>query len=58
MTQAAENAHLVLLELHPRPAAVAEPAAGKSILDVGRHDLDAGGKPLKDPDQRLTVRLT
>ena len=42
---------LVLLELHPGAAAVAEPAPGQRVGDVvGRH-LDVGRQPLEDRDQ-------
>ena len=42
---AAEDRHLVLLELHPGTAAVAEPAARQHVDDVLRGDLHAGRQP-------------
>ena len=54
----AEQADLVLLELHPRTAAVAEPAAGERVLDVRGRDLDAGREALEDADERGAVGLT
>ena len=39
---------LVLLELHPGAAAVAEPAAGQGVGDVGRGHLDPGRQAFED----------
>ena len=48
VAHAAEDAHGVLLELHPRAAAHAEPAAREIAVDVGGGDGDAGGQALED----------
>ena len=55
MTKAGEQGHLVGLELHPRTAPVAEPAACQLPGDVGRGDLDTGHHALDDGDQGGTV---
>ena len=57
MAHAAEQRHLVLLELHARAAPVAEPPAGEVPGDVFRGDGDPGGQPLQNGDQGGTVRL-
>ena len=56
--QAAEDADLVLLELHAGSAPVAEPAARERVLDVVGRDLDPGGQPLEHPHQGFSVRLS
>jgi hypothetical protein len=53
----AEHADLVLLELHPRTTAVAEPAPGQRVGEVVGRDADVGGQPLEDRHQRGTVGL-
>src|SRR5437879_1396449 len=58
MPNAAGDLRLVLLELHPRAAAVPGPAAGQRRGHVGRADLDARGQPLADRDERPPVRLS
>ena len=58
VADAAEQLDLVLLELHPRAAAVAEPAAGEGLLDVRALDLDVGRQPFEDGDERRAVGLT
>ena len=40
----ADELDLVLLELHPRPAAVAEAPARERVHDVVRRHLDMGGE--------------
>ena len=55
---AAGQLHLVLLELHPGAAAVAEPAPGQLGADGGGVDADPGRQPLEDGHQRGPVRLT
>src|SRR5665647_2437514 len=55
---ARQDAHLVGLEGHPGPAAVAEPPPGERGLHVGRCDLDAGRHPFQDAHQCRPVRLT
>src|SRR5690606_39671844 len=47
----------VLLELHPRPAAVAELAPGEVGLDLCRGDRDTGGEAFEDRHQFGSVRL-
>ncbi len=54
---ATEEGDGILLELHPGPAAVAEPASGQRCSQVGRRDRHAGRQPLDDRDQGRTVRL-
>ena len=57
VADAADQRDLVLLELHPGAAAVAEPAAGQGVGEVvGRHP-DMGGQPLEDRDQGGAVGL-
>ena len=58
MTDAREEPDLVLLEAHPRTAAVAEAAAGQLGADVFDRDLHPGGQALDDDDERLAVGLT
>ena len=55
---AAGDLHLVLLELHPRAAAVPGPPPGQRGRDVRAGDLDTGRDPLADSDQRAAMRLT
>ena len=57
VADAAEHADLVLLELHPGAAAVAEPAPGQRVGEVVGRDADVGGQPLEDRHQRGTVGL-
>ena len=54
---AAEDRDLVLLELHPGAAAVAEPAPGQGVGDVVGGDRDVGGQALEDRDQGRAVGL-
>ena len=58
MTQTAEELDLVLLELHPRAAAVAEPSAGERGPDIGGGHLDPGREALDHRDERGAVGLT
>ena len=58
VAQATEELDLVLLELHPRTAAVAEAPPGQGGLQVLRADLDAGGQALDHGDECGPVRLT
>src|SRR5690606_6149004 len=58
MTHPAEDAHLVLPELHARAAPVPQAAAGQCRADVVRGDLDTRRKPLEDAHERLAVGLT
>ena len=58
MAYAADDLDLVLLEGHPRPAAVAEAAASQLATDLGARDLDAGGHAVEHRDQGRAVRLT
>ena len=55
MADAADQRELVLLELLAGPAAVAESAPGHLGLDLLDGDLQAGGQPLDDGDERLAV---
>ena len=57
MPQAADDVDLVLLELHPGAAAVAQAAAGEGVDDVARGHLDTGGQPLEDGDESGAVGL-
>ena len=57
VADAADDRDLVLLELHPGAAAVAEPAAGQGVGDVGGGHPDMGGQPLEDRDQGRAVGL-
>ena len=50
--------HLVLLERHPRAAAVTGPPAGQRGGDVLGADPHSGGHALADRDQRAPVRFT
>jgi hypothetical protein len=54
---AAEELDLVPLERHPRAAAVAEPAAGQLVGDVGGGRANAGGEPLEHCHQGRAVGL-
>ena len=53
----AEELDLVLLELHPGAAAVAEAASRERVDDVLRRDLDVGGQTFEDGDQGRAVGL-
>ena len=53
----ADDLDLVLLERHPRAAAVAEPAAGQLARDLRAGHLDPGGYAVEHRDQRGAVRL-
>ena len=55
---AADQGDLVLLELHPGAAAVAEPAPGQRVADVVGGHPDVGGQPLEDRHQGRAVGLT
>ena len=57
MPEAADDVDLVLLELHPGAAAVAQAAAGEGVDDVARGHLDMGGQTLEDGDQSRAVGL-
>ena len=57
VADAAEEGHLVLLELHPGTTAVAEPPARERVDDVGGGHLDVGREPLEDGDERGSVGL-
>ena len=58
MTDSAEDPDLVLLEFHPGTATVSETTAGQCAADVFRGELDAGGNPLDDSDQGLSMGLS
>ena len=58
MPQAADHVDLVLLELHPGAASVAEAASRERVHDVGGRDLDMGGQPLEDGNQSRAVGLS
>ena len=47
----------VLLDLHPRAAAVALHPAAEVVVDDGGGDRQPGGHALDDDDERLAVRL-
>ena len=53
-----EHRDLVLLELHPRAAAVAQPAAGELAGDLVGRDLDPGDHALDHGHQRAAVGFT
>ncbi len=55
---AGEHGDLVLLELHPRAAAVAEPAAGQLARDLVGGDVDAGDHAFDHGHQRAAVGFT
>ena len=57
VADAAGDRELVLLELHPRAAAVAELATREIGLDRGARDGDAGGQALHDGDEFGAVRF-
>ena len=57
VADAADDRDLVLLELHPGAAAVAEAAPGERVGDVGGGHPDVGGQPLEDRDQGGAVGL-
>ena len=52
-----QHGHRVALELHPRAAAVAEPAAGQLVGDVGGGDFHAGDHAFDHGHQRAAVRF-
>ena len=54
----AEHRDLVLLELHPGAAAVAEPAAGQLPRDLVGGDVDAGDHAFDHGHQRAAVGFT
>jgi hypothetical protein len=56
--QPAEDLHRVLLEAHPRAAAVPEPSARQLARHVGARQLHPGGDALQDRDERGSVRLS
>ena len=58
VADAAEELHLVLLEAHPRAAAVAQPPAGQLRLDRPRRYRQPRGQALDDHDEGLAVGLT
>ena len=51
------NRDLVLLELHPGAASVAEPAPRQGVAQVVGRDRDVGGQPLEDGDEERAVGL-
>ena len=51
VADAAEDRDHVLLKLHPRAAAVAEPAAGQRIGDLGAGEFNTGGHAFDNSDQ-------
>ncbi len=55
---AGQHGDLVLLELHPRAAAVAEAAAGQLTRDVVGGDVDAGDHAFDHGHQRAAVGFT
>jgi hypothetical protein len=57
VADAAEQRHLVALELHAGAAAVAEPAPGQRVRDVRGTGLDARGHSFEDRDKGGSVRL-
>jgi len=56
--QTGEDAHLVLLELHPGAAAVAQTTARERVLDVGGQHLHTCGDTLDDAHECRAVRFT
>ena len=58
VTHPAEQRDLVLLELHPRAAAVAEAAAGELGGDVGRGHRNTCRQSFEDGNQGGTMRFT
>ena len=58
VAQPTQELHLVLLELHPGAATVAESAARECVPDVLRGDVDAGGQSLEHRHECGTVGLT
>ena len=58
MPDAGEHGDLVLLELHPGAAAVAEAAAGQLTGDVVGGDVDAGDHAFDHGHQRAAVGFT
>ena len=58
MPDTGQHRDLVLLELHPRAAAVAQPAAGQLTTDLLGRDLDAGDHALDHGHQRAAVGFT
>ncbi len=57
VADAADDGDLVLLELHPGAAAVAEATAGEGVGDVVGGDRDVGGQALQDRDEGRSVGL-
>ena len=55
---AAEDRDHVLLEFHPRTAAVAEAAAGQGVCDVPAGDFHTGGDALNNSHQSRTMGFT
>jgi len=55
---ARQHGDLVLLELHPRAAAVAKAAAGQLTRDVIRGDVDSGDHAFDHGHQRAAVGFT
>jgi hypothetical protein len=58
MPDAGQHGDLILLELHPGAAAVAEAAAGQLTRNVRRGDVDAGNHAFDHGHQRAAVGLT
>ena len=58
MANPADDRDLVLLESHPGPAPVAEPATAQFALHLLDGDRQASGQALDDHDERPSVRLT
>jgi hypothetical protein len=54
---AAQNGHLVRLELHPGTAAKAEPAPGQGISDVATGNEHVSRQPFEDCHESRAVRL-
>jgi hypothetical protein len=58
VADAADNGDLVLLELHPGTASVAEPPAGQGVGDVARRHQDVGWQSFQDRDEGRAVGFT
>ena len=58
VAHAAEEGHLVLLELHPRPTAIAETTTSQGGAEIRRRHLDACRKALQDGNECRSVRFT